>query len=233
MAIKIIVSGNGELKRTPERGILKLRVHASGRDQARVSADVQQTVKIVQDQLKPLASTSDSHGSDTPAVKEWSSGLLSTYSYDEQVGSNRGADQPEPARVRVHQASVDISATFADFARLADFSTAMSSVAHAEVQNVDWVLTTETKLRLNAEVIGLAVRSAQTKADAYAAALGKASATPVEIDEVNDSMDTFGGAPRFFAMEASVGGAAEREKLICVPQDVALSVTCKATFQIE
>ena len=233
MAVKIIVSGNGEIKHRPELGIINLRVHASGRDQARVSSDVRETVKMVQDQLKPLATASNNHDSSTPAVKEWSSGLLSTYSYEEQADSNRHGDGAESARVRTHQATVDISATFADFTCLTDFSTAMSSVTHAEVQNVDWVLTPETKLRLNSEVIGLACSSAQAKANAYAAALGKTSVTPVEIDEVNDSIDAFGGTPRFYAMEASGANGEDRERLLCVPQDVSLSVTCKATFQIE
>ena len=74
MAVKIIVSGNGEIKRRPELGVINLRVHASGRDQARVSSDVRETVKTVQDQLKPLATPSNNHDSSTPAVKEWSSG---------------------------------------------------------------------------------------------------------------------------------------------------------------
>lgn len=233
MAIRIIVSGNGEIKRRPELGILNLRVYASGRDQARVSSDVRETIKIVQDQLKPLVAASNNGDPSTPAVKEWSSGLLSTYSYEETVGTNRRDDADDSPRVRTHQATVDISATFADFACLTDFSTAMSSVAHAEVRNVDWVLSSETKLRLSSEVIGLACSNAQAKANAYAAALGKTSITPVEIDEFNDSIDAFGGTPRFYAMGASGAAGDDRERLLCVPQDVSLSVTCKATFQIE
>ncbi len=233
MAVKVIVSGSGEIKRQPELGHVSIQVRSTGQDQARVSSEVRNTVKMVQDQLEPLASSSSDHDPNTAAVKEWSSGLLSTYSYFEHPGSNYHSVQPKSARTRIYEASVNVSATFADFTRLADFSTAMSLVPHAEVNAVSWVLTQETKQRLNSEVISLAYKDAWAKADAYATALGKTGVTPVEISQGDDTMYDFGGAAPMMARAAGAPDGDGGERLSCVPQDVSFSVTCKVTFQVE
>lgn len=233
MAVKVVVSGRGEIKRQPELGLVNIQVRSTSQDQAKVSADVRNTVKMVHDQLEPLASSSSDHDPNTPAVKEWSSGLLSTYSYFEHPGSNYHSVQPKSARTRVYEASVNISATFTDFTRLADFSTAMSLVPHAEVQDVSWLLTEETKQRLNSEAIGLAYKDASSKADAYATALGKTGVTPVEISQSDDTVFGFGGAAPMMARAAGVPDDNGGERLSCAPQDVSFYVNCSVTFQVE
>jgi uncharacterized protein YggE len=237
MAVKVIVSGHGEIKRQPELGIVTIQVRSTGSEQARVSSDVRNTVKMVQDQLAPLASSSSSSEDDTstaaaPAVKEWSSGLLSTYSYFEHPGANAQYHSvlPRSARARVYEASVKVTATFTDFARLADFSTAMSLVPHTHVQDVRWVLSPETKPRITAEAISLAYADAKAKGDAYAEALGKSGVTPVEISQEHDT--PYGVMP-MMAAAADASGGQDGERLACVPEDVSFSVNCQVTFQIE
>lgn len=235
MAVKVVVAGHGEIKRQPELGIVTIQVRSTGPEQARVSSDARNTVKMVQDQLTPLASSSSSEddSSAAPAVKEWSSGLLSTYSYFEHPGANYHSVQHRSARTRVYEASVKITATFTDFARLADFSTAMSLVPQTHVQDVSWVLSPETKQRLTAEAISLAYKDAKAKGDAYASALGKTGVTPVEISQEHDvPYGTMAARPM---MAAAAGGpdGEEGERLSCVPEDVSFFVNCQVTFQIE
>lgn len=245
MAVKIVVSGNGEIKCRPDLGVVGIRVEATGSDQVGVSSEARETVKHLHDQIQPLVeSAASSNPSDetqesatatsTAAVAKWSSGSMSTYSYDGAVPAvpleaQREAGAKPP---RVYVASINVSVTFRDFDKLTEFTTAMSVVPNVTLQDVEWQLSDQTQQKLQSTVIQQAYRDAETKAKAFAEALGTTQLTTVEINQDSHQppmFSAFAMGGRAMAMAADDGG--QDGPASCVPQDVPYSLECRVVFE--
>ena len=107
-------------------------------------------------------------------VSEWSSQRASVWA--ERPWNNEGKQLP-----LVHHASVEIVATFTDFAALSWWVSAVAEREGVQVGGVTWQLTSATRRTVEAEVAAHAVQTAVSRATAYANAIGHASVTPLEI----------------------------------------------------
>jgi uncharacterized protein YggE len=134
----------------------------------------------------------------------------------------------------VHYASVEITATFTDFAALSWWISDVAERDGVQVDNVTWRLTPATAKSLEADVAAQAVKVAVDRATAYASAIGLASLTPLEIADLGLLTDASPGpapAPkmmRAMAMGAMDAGGAPAVEL--QPEDIVVAAAVEARF---
>ena len=111
------------------------------------------------------------------ASSEWSSQRVS-------VWANRPWNNEGKQLALVHYASVEITATFTDFAALSWWVSDVAERDGVQVDGVTWRLTPATAKATEAEVAAQAVKVAVDRATAYAGAIGLATVTPLEIADL-------------------------------------------------
>ena len=135
----------------------------------------------------------------------------------------------------MHYASVEITATFTDFAALSWWISDVAERDGVQVDDVTWRLTPATAKSTEADVAAHAVKVAVDRATAYAAAIGLATLTPLEIADLGLLTDA---APdrlrqpkmmRAMAMGAmdARGGAPAVE---LQPEDIVVTAAVEARF---
>lgn len=212
--VMITVRGDHQVRVAPERAIVTLTVGLDGADHAEV---VTRTLALAEPVRASIVAREQGG-----AVASWSSTRLAVRS--ERPWTNDGS---RPALV--HHAAVDFTVTFA---ALADVSAWVSDVSLWEgvsLTGTDWALTPDTRARVEQEVAAAAVHAAVTRASAYAAALGRAGVTPIEVADAGLIGD--GSAP---------GGAMPAVRALAAPpaasgvelqgEDILVSATVEARF---
>ncbi|MBS1907706.1 MAG: SIMPL domain-containing protein [Actinobacteria bacterium] len=212
--VVITVRGEHEVRIAPERAIVTLSVALDGPDREAVVA---RTLALAE----PVRASIVAHEA-SGAAETWSSRRLAVRS--ERPWSNDGT-----RLALVHHASVDFTAAFADFAALSAWVAEISAWEGVSVGGTNWILTPETRARVEQEVAAEAVRTAVTRAGAYAAALGLSKVEPIEIADAG--LITDGGAAdaapkamRAFAAPPSGSG------LELQGDDITVSATVEARF---
>ncbi|MBN9156060.1 SIMPL domain-containing protein [Microbacterium sp.] len=213
--VVITVRGEHEVRVAPERAIVSLSVAWDGPDREVV---VSRTLALAEPVREGIAAQKDAG-----AVEEWSSRRLAVRS--ERPWSNDGT-----RLALVHHASVDFSAVFVDFSALSTWVAEVSAGDGIAVNGTEWILTPQTRARVEQEVAAEAVRTAVTRAGAYATALGLAKVEPIEIADAglitdHGSADMAPKAMRAFAAPPSGGGGLELQG-----DDIAVSATVEARF---
>ena len=164
--VTITVRGQSETRLAPERGIANVAVSLDGPERDMVLSQVGQAAESIRGELTVLKQTG--------RLEDWSSERMTVWS--DRPWNNEGL-QLDP----VHHASVDFTATFADFSELSDWLGGIMAQPGVQVGHIAWELTAETRVRVERETATSAIDVAATRAAAYAAALGLSVVTPLEV----------------------------------------------------
>ncbi|MCS3842325.1 SIMPL domain-containing protein [Microbacterium sp. AK031] len=215
--VTITVRGENEARVVPERATIRVTVRTEGPERTSVV-----------DQLMHLAEpvrASITQCKDAGTVAEWASKRLA-------VSADRPWNNEGKRLALVYRASVDFSATFTDPSELSIWVSDISAWDGVEVSWVDWHLTPETRTRVERDVASSAVNVAVARAEAYAAALGLASVTPIEIADVGlISHGQTPGAPQTMkARGAAFVAADSAPSMEYEPDEIVVSATVEARF---
>lgn len=216
--VVITVRGQHETRLAPERGIVHLSVRAEGRDRGAVVERIAALAGPVRDDLATRTSAG--------AVVEWSSQRVSVWS--ERPWAPDGKRQAP-----VHHASVEFTATFADFAAMSWWVGEIVDRDGVQLGWIDWRLTPETRARVEQEVAAEAVGVAVARATAYAAALGLESVVPVEIADLGLlTAQPNPGTPRPEMARAAMLAAAPADAPVAQfePEDITIAAGVEARF---
>ncbi|WP_194411311.1 SIMPL domain-containing protein [Microbacterium cremeum] len=217
--VVITVRGEHETRLAPERAVAHLTIRAEGPERGAVVERMAALAEPVRDDLTSRKTAG--------TLAEWSSQRVA-------VWSERPWNQEGKRLALVHYASVDVSATFTDFAVLSWWAGEVAEREGVQFGWIDWQLTPETRTRVEREVATEAVRVAVTRADAYAAALGLEKVTPLEIADVGllSRRDHPEAGPRPLmaraAFAADSAGSAPAVQL--QPEDIVVSAGVEARF---
>ncbi|WP_100810497.1 MULTISPECIES: SIMPL domain-containing protein [unclassified Microbacterium] len=165
----ITVRGEHETRVAPEEGVVHLSVRCDGPERGPVVERIAAIAAPLREELAARQASGE--------VSEWSSQRANVWA--ERPWNNEGKQLP-----LVHHASVDVVATFTDFAALSWWVSAVAEREGVQVNGVTWQLTSATRRTVEAEVAARAVHTAVSRATAYANAIGHASVSPLEIADI-------------------------------------------------
>ncbi len=217
--VTITVRGEHETRVLPEEAVAHLSVRAEGPERGAVVERIAALAAPLRDDLTTRK--------DAGGVADWSSQRVS-------VWANRPWNNEGKQLALVHYASVEITATFTDFAALSWWISDVAERDGVQVDNVTWRLTPATAKSMEADVAAQAVKVAVDRATAYASAIGLASLTPLEIADLGLLTDASPGpapAPkmmRAMAMGAMDSGGAPAVEL--QPEDIVVTAAVEARF---
>lgn len=215
----ITVRGEHETRVAPEQGIVHASVKAEGPERGAV---VERIAALAQPLREDLTARKEAGG-----ITEWSSQRVS-------VWSNRPWNDQGTQLALVHYASVEITATFTDFANLSWWVSDIAERDGVQIDHVSWSLTPATARSTEADVAAEAVRVALTRATAYASAIGLGSVRPLEIADLGllqRSEAASSPAPKMMramamgAMDAGGSPAVEFQ-----PEDILVTAAVEARF---
>ncbi len=211
----ITVRGEHELRVAPERATLHLSVALDGPDRADV---VERTLAASAPVRDGIASREESG-----SVTEWTSQRMSVY-----------ADRPwntEGKRLApVYRASIDFTATFADFSEMSVWVTDLSVAEGITIGYIDWHLTADTEREVEREVAAQAVGVAVSRARAYAEALGLQNVTPLEIADRGLISAGSGPMPKAVMMRDMAIEATGAPALEFQGEEITVSATVEGRF---
>lgn len=213
--MQISVSGEERRQIDPERAEVHLTVSREGADRARVVGDATALANALAAELAELQQA----GAVTRHVVQ----PLHTSVWRR---TRRSAEE--------FTASVDLTATFADFEELGRRTGDWATREGVRLGWVRWFVTRETTRRITDECIAGAVERARERAGAMARAAGAGELEIVEIADPGllgtpESTMHFAAAPRMMAMARSAG-AADEEPVRIEPEPVEIAVTLQLRF---
>lgn len=219
--VTITVRGEHEIRVAPEEAVAHLSVRAEGPEREAVVERIAGLAAPLREDLE----TRKVEGT----LREWSSRRVS-------VWANRPWNNEGKQLALVHYASLEITATFTDFASLSWWISEVAERDGVQVDTVEWRLTSATTKALEADVAAQAVQVAVERATAYAGAIGLAALTPLEIADLGlltGTPDQPSPAPkmlRAMAMGAmDAGGAGPAVEL--QPEDITVTAAVEARFR--
>lgn len=209
----ITVRGEHERRVAPERALVTLSVTAEGTDRPEV--------------IERIAMLTDPISSDLAArvhsgVVEWSSKRVSVWSERPWSDGRRLA--------AVHHATVDVTATFDDTTVLSWWVGDVAEREGVQIGNVEWQLTPATRVAVERDVASEAVGVAVERATAYAAALGLAAVTPLEVADVGLLVPHPESGPQHGMMRAGFMADAGAPGLQFQPDDIVVAAAVEARF---
>lgn len=230
------VEGRAEIGLPAERAIINVTVSSSGLNKAAVSDEVITAARHVEALLREFSPTGDSAEAKAASpLAHWSKTSLSATSY---MPSPHVDDEEVKPRVRHYRSSIKFDIRFKEFKALGSFGARISSVAHVELQDIEWILTEETKLSYRPQMRQLAAKDAMARAQEYCDVLGCTNLRPVELDETGSM---YSSSNRRYAMAAQEVGGYYREEdddegkpiLEFTPQEVKMSMDIGINFHAE
>lgn len=214
--IAITVAGAAERFLPAERGTARVRATL----EARRSADV---LPAVTDLHARLTADAERHVA-SAAATWWSADQVQVTSVHRYL---KDSDVTELFQV----ASAGVAVKFADFAALSAWVAEVGALDGVVVDGVEWALTDAHRIEVEKEVRVAAVRDAQERAAAYAAALGFDTVTVAALYEPGlrpgSQPDYGGGAARFARVsDQMIDGAAFSLR----PEEIAVTAAVTADF---
>jgi hypothetical protein len=219
--VVITVRGEHERRIAPEEAVAHVSVRAEGRERGGV---VERIAALTAPLRDDLAARKDAGG-----LVDWSSQRVS-------VWANRPWNNEGKQLALVHYASVEITATFTDFAALSWWISDVAEREGVQVDTVQWRLTPATAKATEAGVAAQAVQVAVDRATAYAGAIGLSSVTPLEIADLGlltHAPEQGSPAPKMMmraapmaAMDAGGSGPAVELQ----PEDIVVTAAVEARF---
>jgi uncharacterized protein YggE len=217
--VTITVRGEHETRVAPEEAVAHLSVRAEGPERGAV---VERIAALAAPLRDDLATRKDAGG-----VSDWSSQRVS-------VWANRPWNNEGKQLALVHYASVEITATFTDFAALSWWISDVAERDGVQVENITWRLTPATAKASEADVAAQAVQVAVDRATAYAGAIGLTTLTPLEIADLGLLTDASAGpAPAPKMMRAMAVGSMDSGGAPAVelqPEDIVVTAAVEARF---
>lgn len=216
--VTLTVAGFAQRYLPAERGTVHLRATA----EARRSSDV---VPVIAELHARLSAEAERHVASDVATW-WSADQLSVSTVHRYL---KDSDVSEPFQV----ASAGVAVKFADFAALSAWVTEVGTLDGVVVDGVDWALTEARRTEVEKEVRTDAVRDAQERAAAYAAALGFATVTVAALYEAglrphtHPGFEGGGGGIRYARMAAD---SADGPMVSLRPENIEVSATITADF---
>lgn len=250
----IIIHGQSQAQRPPERGEISLSISATGSNPVTVSESVQKALAQVRQEIESLAAQDnpnltatsstpeDERASSTAATICGPTKKVTTFNIAAPSSRSWQRQQPNPSLppmkdpagnpIKEHESSVHLTVRFGDFAALGGFAIDMAKLDHVQVQRVHWSLTPDTERGLRAEAIRNAYNDALEKARGFAAAMGRDAdrVRPVEIKSENDGMQGsfYGRGVRTMQTARVATGASDFSPS---PKDVVYEVECEVKFE--
>lgn len=216
-ALAITVVGHGEATYPPERCTLSLSIRTDGRSADAASEPAQQLARELTQLIEPL------YNGDTGPIRRWSI---------DQVRHSRhrpfSGDGEQLAYLYQAEASVEVE--FDQLDVVDAFVYAASALEGVGIDRFDWALTASSSLEKTQHVRELAVRDAVTKAQAYAASLGRDTVRAVAVADpglLGVGSDASGADqnPRMFAAAAKA-----QPGFALKPEDITLHARIHARF---
>ncbi len=215
--VTITVRGENETRIAPERAAIHVSIRADGPVRAAV-------VEHAMTLAEPVR-VSITDRQEVGAIADWSSKRLT-------VRAERPWNDQGKQLAPVYYASIDFTATFIEASELSIWVSEISPLDGVDVGWVNWHLTPQTRADIEREVASAAVGVAVQRAQAYAAALGLGSVTPLEIADTGLISRESTPAPQMikahgaiFAESADAGGQMEYK-----PDDIVVSASVEARF---
>ncbi len=213
----ITVRGEHETRVAPEEAVARLTIRTEGGERTDVMGRATDAASMLRAALTARQ--------DAGEIREWSTGRLAVRS--ERPWNSEGKPLP-----LVHHASLDVSATFADLDALSGWLGEIAELDTIQIDGVQWMLTDATRKAVEADVAAQAVRVAMTRATAYAAALGLAEVTAVEVADVGllgggSPAAASGPSPRMMMAASPMDSASALE---LQPADIVVSAAVEARF---
>lgn len=219
--VTITVRGEHEARVAPEEGVAQISVRTEGRERGDVVERIAALAAPIREDLANRASSEE--------MTDWSSQRVSLW-------ANRPWNSEGKQLALVHYASVEMTATFTDFAALSWWVSTVAERDGVHVDGISWRLTPATATRVEADVAAHAVRVAVQRAQSYADALGLGAVVPLEIADTGLMVATDPNprpemrlARAAFASEP-VGGAPALE---FEPEDIVVSAAVEARFTAQ
>ncbi|MGO2682939.1 SIMPL domain-containing protein [Microbacterium sp.] len=214
--VTITVRGENEARIAPERATIHITVRAEGPER---SAVVDRAMRLAE----PVR-TSITERQDAGTVFEWNSKRLS-------VRAERPWNSDGKQLAPVYRASIELSATFVEASELSIWVSEISAWDGVEVGWVNWHLTPQTRADTEREVASSAVEVAVQRAQAYAAALGLGTVTPLEIADTGLISHDAAPAPQMMRARGFAFAAADTAPAMeYEPEDIVVSATVEARF---
>jgi uncharacterized protein YggE len=209
--VTITVRGEHEERIAAEVGIVRATVRVEGRDRAAV---VDQLAEVAQ----PIRADLDARR-DAGTLQRWTSSRANVWT-ERPWAPDGGRLDP------VHQATVELIATFTDPATLSTWVDDVAVREGVQIDAVTWELSDETASAVRDRVAAAAVLDAVSRAVAYASALGLTNVTPIAVADTGLlASDSAVASPKMMrAMAADAGGVDLR------PEDVVVSAGVDARF---
>lgn len=213
----ITVRGEHELRVAPERAVAHLTVQVDGADRGAV---VEQVAAVA----APIRAELDERR-DRGEIVDWTSQRVAVWS---QRPWNQDGVQLDP----VHYASVEITATFSDFAALSFWLGELSDRDGVQVGTVEWQLDPETRSRLERDAATAAVGAAVERASAYATAIGREHVEPEQIADLGLLAGASSPEIRpLMARAASMDMASGAPMVDLRPDEIVISAAVEARFR--
>lgn len=220
--VTITVRGEHEARVAPEEAVAHLSVRAEGPERGAVVERIAALAAPLREDLETRKSAG--------TISEWSSQRVS-------VWANRPWNNEGRQLALVHYASVEITATFTDFAALSWWVSEVAERDGVQVDTVTWRLTPATAKSVEAEVAAQAVKVAVDRATAYAGALGLAALTPLEVADLGlltHGSDASSPSPKMMMraapMAAMDSGAGGGPAVDLQPDDILVTAAVEARF---
>ncbi|GAA3916321.1 SIMPL domain-containing protein [Microbacterium invictum] len=214
----ITVRGEHETRVAPEEAIATVSVRVDGAERGAVVERIAALSAPLRDDLAARKAEG--------AVREWTSQRVAVWA--NRPWNDQGTQLP-----LVHYASVELTATFTDFAALSWWITSIAEKDGVQVDGVQWHLTPETAKATEAAVAASAVRVAVDRATAYAAAIGHSTVTPLEVADLGllTQHQAATARPEMMRMTtAAFAAGAGGPALEFQPEDIVVSAAVEARF---
>ncbi|MFB8386818.1 SIMPL domain-containing protein [Microbacterium sp. NPDC055910] len=218
----ITVRGEHETRVAPEEAVATLTVRTEGPERGDVVERISALTAPLRDDL---------------AARKLAGGLADWSSQRVSLWANRPWNNEGKQLSLVHYASVEVTATFTDFAALSWWLTEVAEREGVQIDGVAWRLTPNSERHAEAAVAAEAVRVAVDRATAYASAVGLTKVTPVELADVGlltRGSDGGGAAPEMLRMaKASFSADAAAPAFEFEPDDIVVSAAVEARFTAQ
>lgn len=213
----ITVRGSDQARVAPEQAVAHISVAADGPERGSVVERIAALATPVREDLAARKAAG--------TIEDWSAQRVSIWS--DRPWNSEGLQLD-----LVHHASVEITATFSDFAALSDWLNLIAARDGVQVGTVDWQLTPETRAATERDVATAAVAVAVERATAYAAAIGRSTVTPLEIADLGllTQGQESAPSPRMFAKAAMSMDAAGAPAVDFHPDEIVITAAVEARF---
>lgn len=218
--VVITVRGEHETRLAPERAVAHLTIRAEGPERGAVVERMAAYSEPVRDDLVSRKSAG--------TVVEWSSQRVS-------VWSERPWNADGKRLAPVHYGSVEITATFSDFAVLSWWAGEVVEREGVQLGWIDWQLTPETRTSRERDAAASAVRVAVTRAQAYADAIGLSTVSPVEVADLglltrNDAPPSPQAERMLMAKASFAADSGGAPSVQLQPEDIVITAAVEARF---